>query len=47
MNAESVISFLIMIGEKIEKVEGALVAAKVKYDAALNEIERLVIKHKE
>lgn len=35
------------IDEKIEKAEAAVAAAKAKYDAALDELERLVTKRKE
>ena len=37
----------ITIDEKIEKAEAAVAAAKAKYDAALDELERLVTKRKE
>ena len=37
----------ISIDEKIEKAETAVVAAKAKYDAALDELEKLVTKRKE
>ena len=37
----------ITIDEKIEKAEAAVAAAKAKYDAALDELERLVAKRKE
>lgn len=35
------------LDEKIEKAEAAVVAAKEKYDKALDELERLVTKRKE
>ncbi|MCR4927171.1 MAG: hypothetical protein K5927_04255 [Lachnospiraceae bacterium] len=38
---------VITLDEKIEKAETAVVAAKLKYDAALDELERLVTKRKE
>ena len=38
---------MITIDEKIEKAEAAVIAAKAKYDAALDELERLVTKRKE
>ena len=38
---------VITLDEKIEKAEAAVVAAKQKYDAALDELERLVTKRKE
>ena len=37
----------ITIDEKIEKAEAAVAAAKAKYDAALDELDRLVVKRKE
>ena len=37
----------ITIDEKIDKAEAAVIAAKAKYDAALDELERLVTKRKE
>lgn len=37
----------ITIDEKIEKAEAAVAAAKAKYDAALDELERLITKRKE
>ena len=37
----------ITIDEKIEKAEATVIAAKAKYDAALDELERLVTKRKE
>ena len=37
----------ITLDEKIEKAEAAVLAAKVKYDAALDELEKLVTKRKE
>lgn len=36
----------ITIDEKIEKAEAAVVASKAKYDAALDELEKLVAKRK-
>ncbi len=36
----------ITLDEKIEKAEAAVLAAKVKYDAALDELEKLVTKRK-
>lgn len=38
---------MITIDEKIEKAEAVVIAAKEKYDAALDELERLVAKRKE
>ena len=38
---------VITLDEKIEKAEAAVLAAKVKYDAALDELEKLVTKQKE
>lgn len=38
---------MITLDEKIEKAEAAVIAAKEKYDAALDELERLVTKRKE
>ena len=38
---------MITIDEKIEKAEAVVIEAKEKYDAALDELERLVAKHKE
>lgn len=38
---------MITLDEKIEKAEAAVIAAKEKYDAALDELERLVAKRKE
>ena len=35
------------IDEKIEKAEAVVIAVKEKYDAALDELERLVAKRKE
>ena len=35
------------LDEKIEKAEAAVAAAKKKYDAALDELEKLVTKRKE
>ena len=37
----------ITLDEKIEKAEAAVLAAKVKYDVALDELEKLVTKRKE
>ena len=37
----------ITIDEKIEKAEAAVISAKAKYDAALDELEKLVTKRKE
>lgn len=37
----------ITIDEKIEKAEAAVIAAKAKYDAALDELEKLVTKRRE
>ena len=37
----------ITLDEKIRKAEAAVEAAKIKYDAALNELEKLVAKRKE
>ena len=37
----------ITLDEKIRKAEAAVAAAKIKYDAALNELEKLVAKRKE
>ena len=37
----------ITLDEKIEKAEAAVLTAKVKYDAALDELEKLVTKRKE
>ena len=37
----------ITLDEKIEKAEAAVLAAKVKCDAALDELEKLVTKRKE
>ena len=36
----------ITLDEKIEKAEAAVVASKAKYDAALDELEKLVAKRK-
>ena len=38
---------VITLDEKIEKAEAAVQAAKVKYDAALDTLEKLVTKRKE
>ena len=38
---------MITLDEKIEKAEAVVIAAKEKYDAALDELERLVAKRKE
>ncbi len=38
---------VITLDEKINKAEAAVVASKAKYDAALDELERLVTKRKE
>ena len=38
---------VILIDEKIEKAEAAVIAAKEKYDAALDELEKLVTKRKQ
>lgn len=37
----------ISLDEKIEKAEAAVLAAKVKYDKALDELEKLVTKRKQ
>ena len=37
----------ISLDEKIEKAEAALLAAKAKYDKALDEMEKLVTKRKQ
>ncbi len=37
----------ISLDEKIEKAEAAMLAAKVKYDKALDEMEKLVTKRKQ
>ena len=37
----------ISLDEKIEKAEAAMLAAKAKYDAALDELEKLVAKRKQ
>ena len=37
----------ITLDEKIRKAEGVVVSAKAKYDAALDELEKLVTKQKE
>ena len=37
----------ISLDEKIEKAEAVMLAAKAKYDAALDEIEKLVAKRKQ
>lgn len=38
---------VITLEEKIEKAEAAVLAAKLKYDEALDELEKLVTKRKE
>jgi len=38
---------VISIDERIEKAEAAVIAAKEKYDAALDELEKLVTKRKQ
>lgn len=38
---------IITLEEKIEKAQAAVVAAKTKYDAALDELEKLVEKRKQ
>lgn len=38
---------VITIDEKIEKTQAAVLAAKAKYDAALDELEKLVAKRKQ
>ena len=38
---------VISLDEKIGKAEAAVVAAKAKYDAALDELEKLVAKRKQ
>ena len=38
---------IITLEEKIEKAQAAVVAAKAKYDAALDELEKLVEKRKQ
>ena len=38
---------VISLDEKIEKAEAAVAAAKAKYDAALDELEKLVAKRKQ
>lgn len=38
---------VISLDEKIEKAEAAVAAAKGKYDAALDELEKLVAKRKQ
>lgn len=37
----------ISLDEKIEKAEAVMLAAKAKYDAALDELEKLVAKRKQ
>ena len=37
----------ITLDEKIRRAEGVVVSAKAKYDAALDELEKLVTKQKE
>ena len=38
---------IISLDEKIEKAEAAVLAAKVRYDKALDELEKLVTKKKQ
>ena len=38
---------MITLEEKIEKAEATVLAAKLKYDEALDELEKLVTKRKE
>ena len=38
---------IITLDEKIKKAESDVAAAKIKYDAALDELEKLVTKRKE
>ena len=38
---------IISLDEKIEKAEAAVLAAKAKYDKALDELEKLVTKRKQ
>ena len=38
---------VVTLDEKIQKAEAAVAAAKVKYDAALDELEKLVMKRKQ
>lgn len=38
---------MISLDEKIEKAEAAVVAAKARYDKALDELEKLVTKRKQ
>ena len=38
---------IILLDEKIEKAEAAVLAAKARYDKALDELERLVTKKKQ
>jgi len=38
---------VISLDEKIEKAEAAMIAAKVKYDKALEEMEKLLTKRKQ
>ena len=38
---------VVTLDEKIEKAEAAMIAAKAKYDKALNEMEKLVTKKKQ
>lgn len=38
---------IISLDEKIEKAEAAMLAAKAKYDKALDEMEKLVAKRKQ
>ena len=37
----------VSLGDTVEKTEAVVIAAKEKYDAALDELERLVAKRKE
>ncbi len=38
---------VISLDEKIDKAEAAVIAAKIKYDKALDELEKLVTKRKQ
>ena len=38
---------VVSLDEKIEKAEAAVISAKEKYDKALDELEKLVIKRKQ
>ena len=38
---------IVTLDEKIEKAEAAMIAAKAKYDKALDEMEKLVTKKKQ